>query len=270
MTFLLVASLLATPVLIDTAVKGSIEASLVRQNRADGAAVAAQVARLLRWRGDIIKNVQPNDRIHLLYEPGEEPELVALSYQGAQITLRAYRFEDGGGIARYFDEDGTLVEPRLLDPPTAYVQITETVQRGRGKRRHFGVDLKAPEGTPVTSPRPARVSRINWSTRVNGQCIELVYSDGTYARFLHLLEVDAAIARGARIEAGTTIGKVGSTGRSSAPHLHYDLRNKQGTILDPLTWHGTEPMTLPAADLPRFQEARRRFDRVLGIAASDG
>jgi len=262
--WLLVASLTATPMLIDTHVKGSIEASLVRKNRNDGAALAAQVARLLRWRGDIVRNVQPNDEIRLLYEQGETPELVALVYRGSEITLRAYRFEDGAGVPRYYDETGTLVEPRLLDPPSDYVQITEVVQKGSGKRRHFGIDLKAPEGTTVVSPRPSRVSRVNWSTRVNGKCIELVYADGTYARFLHLLEVNATVTRGAKLQAGAAIGKVGSTGRSSAPHLHYDLRNKAGTTLDPLAWHGTKKVTLEGEELKRFQESRRNFDRTIG------
>jgi murein DD-endopeptidase MepM/ murein hydrolase activator NlpD len=262
--WLLVASLTATPMLIETHVKGSIEASLVRVNRNDGPALAAQVARLLRWRGDIVRNVQPNDDIRLLYEPGEIPELVALVYRGAEITLRAYRFEADPGFARFYDEAGTLVEPRLLDPPADYVQITETVQRGRGKRRHFGIDLKAPEGTPVVSPRAGRVSRVNWSTRVNGKCVELIYTDNTYARFLHLLEVAATTTRGAKVQAGTVIAKIGSTGRSSAPHLHYDLRDKAGTILDPLTWHGTEKVTLAGDQQNRFQGVRRNFDRIIG------
>jgi murein DD-endopeptidase MepM/ murein hydrolase activator NlpD len=265
---MLLATLTSAPMLIDTDVHGSIEASLTRVHREHGAALAAQVARLLRWRGDVVRNVQPRDRLRLLYLPSEEPELVAVAYRGAELSLRAYRFEDDSGVARYYDETGTLVEPHLVDSPVDYVQITETVQSGSGKRRHFGIDLKAPEGTPVHAPRPGRVNRVNWSTRVNGQCVEVVYTDGTYARFLHLSQVDEGIRSGVRLSAGDRIGLVGSTGRSSAPHLHYDLRTRRGTILDPLAWHGTQQVVLDGAELARFHAVRRRFDRSLGSATA--
>ena len=94
-----------------------------------------------------------------------------------------------------------------------------------------------------------------------------IYADATYARFLHLLEVDATTTRGAKLQAGAAIAKVGSTGRSSAPHLHYDLRNKAGTILDPLAWHGTETVTLAGEEQKRFQQARRTFDRTFGLSS---
>ncbi len=267
MIALLVASqLLAAPAVLSTHVSGSIEASLVRVAPADGQALAAQVARLVAWRGDIVRNVQPNDTLRLVYEPSEVPQLLALAYLGSEIALQAYAFAGDDGVERYYDETGTLIEPAIENPPVpGYIQITEVVQRGRGKRRHHGVDLKAPEGAPVLLPRAGRVSRVNWSTRTNGQCVEVVFGDGTLARFLHLSEIDPAVAHGQRLEAGARIGAVGSTGRSSAPHLHYDLRSPAGEILDPLIVHGTRTLSLPAASRPAFTEKRARLARLLGV-----
>lgn len=250
---------------ITARVQRSLEWTLTRHDDRHGPALAAQVARLLRWRGDVVRNIHPGDRIAVLYDACEEPELAALRFDGRQLALKAYRFAEDADPPRYFDENGTLVEPRLLSPPvTNYVQITEVVQGGRGKRKHTGLDLKAPEGTPVLAPWEAVVSRVNWRTRINGYCVELAYDNGRLARFLHLSKVRRGLKPGMRVSPGETIGFVGSSGRSSAPHLHYDLRKRDGTLLDPLTVHGTERVTLSGAARQAFDETRARFDSRLG------
>lgn len=249
---------------ITVRIRGSVAASLRRANAQHGPALAAQAARLLRWRGDLIRNVQPNDELTLLYEAGETPELLALLYNGPELNLRGYRFEDVDGVARFYDETGQLIEPVIVNGPApGYVQITETVQRGRGKRRHHGLDFKAPTGTPVRLPFAGRVSRVNWSRRINGGCVEVIYNDGRLARFLHLEAVAPEMQPGAQAAAGTPVGTVGSTGRSSAPHLHYEVRNAEGKPLDPLTVHGQRVGQIPAERQGDFAHHRARLDRWL-------
>jgi murein DD-endopeptidase MepM/ murein hydrolase activator NlpD len=265
----LVVALLADPAVVRTSIRGSIEASLARKVGPEGAALAAQVARLLRWRGDVVRNVQPRDDLRLVYEPGDPPQLIGLAYHGQQITLLAYQLADSGGVKRYYDESGTLIEPVLINPPVAdYVQITEVMQRGPGKRRHTGLDLKAEAGTPVQLPFAGRVTRKNWLVRVNGKCVEVVFDNGTLARFLHLRDVDPQVIRGKRLSAGARIGSVGSTGRSLAPHLHYDLRSAKGTLLDPLQVHGTQMGHVPETRQAAFEAARTQIDRALGLIAT--
>lgn len=264
-TLLITAALAAgTPTSVHTSIKGSIEASLVRVVRGDGPALAAQVARLLRWRGDVVRNVQPRDELRLLYESNPEPQLLAIAYRGSEIQLTAYRFDDSGGVPRFYDENGTLVEPFIVaNPVPDYVQITEVPQRGSGKRRHKGLDLKAPEGTSVSLPFDAVVTRVNWATRANGNCIEVAYGDGTLARFLHLSEVDPLVKTRSRLKAGVRLGAVGSTGRSSAPHLHYEIRGRNGSVINPLERHGTTTAKLPAKQKSSFERQRAKYDLAL-------
>ncbi len=250
---------LAPPV-VHTQVKGSIEASLATQVGNDAPALGAQVARLLRFRGDINKNVHPGDLLSLMFEHAPEPELLALAYHGSEITLFAYRFRGADGIDRYYDDQGTLIEPRILHSPVlGYVQITELVQKGRGKRKHNGLDFKAPVGTPVVMPFDGVVARVNWSTRVNGKCVEVVYKNGHVGRFLHLDRVDKGVIAGAHLAAGAAVGAVGNSGRSLAPHLHYEIRSQPGDVLDPLKIHGTEKATVPAGDRAAFDAARAQL-----------
>lgn len=264
---LLVSAVLMTDAaLIQTSISGSIEASLVRKAPAEGPALAAQVARLLRWRGDVVHNVQPRDQLAVLYGDGAEPELLAMAYRGSQITLSAYRFEADDGVPRYYDANGNLVEPRMVNSPVAtYVQITEVVQQGSGKRRHRGIDLKAPEGTPVLLPFDGTVVRVNWLTRYNGNCIELRLGSGMIARFLHLQAVAPGVETGRELQAGTRLGTVGTTGRSSAPHLHYELRRANGGVVNPLAVHGTELVTVSPAMRAAFDARRAAYDSELGV-----
>lgn len=272
-TFLIL--FLQSPFVVQTQVHGSLEATLTRAAGEHGPALAAQAARLLRWQGDIIKNIHPKDKIRLLYDTETgEPELVALKYYGSQIHLVAYRFVGQDGVARYYDENGSLVEPWLKNLPVPeYVQITEILQRGRGKRKHDGLDFKADEGSNIVSPFDGKITRVNWNTRRNGRCIEVQYKNGNYARFLHLSNISTGISPGTQVLAGHVLGQVGSTGRSFAPHLHYDVRAKNGRLLDPIKVHGTAPFSIKPGRVPEFAAARRMYDdlmdKQLSVAAGE-
>jgi len=264
-----------TPERASTFVQGSIEASLVRVEGRAGPALAAQVARLVRWRGDVIRDVHPGDRISVLFDREPEPRLVALAYDGAAITLHAYSVVGADGVPRFYDGDGVLVEPALEDNPVpAYIQITEVVQSGRGKRRHMGLDLKAPLGAKIHLPYAAKINRVNWSTRRNGQCVEVIYTDGPAAgklgRFLHLSVVDPAMVAGASLAAGTRVGEVGSTGHSLAPHLHYEIRGRDGSVFNPIALHGSTHPHLPTSLHDAFADHVEVYERrMAGEVASN-
>src|SRR6185295_507498 len=101
----IVACLLSAPSALHTTVRGSVEASLTGLSSHEASALGAQIARLVRWRGDIVKNVHPGDALALLYDAGPDamPELVALTYRGSEIELSAYRHTGSDGAARFYD-----------------------------------------------------------------------------------------------------------------------------------------------------------------------
>lgn len=257
----------SSPILLRVPISGSLEASLQRLVSTRNASVlAAQVARLVRWRGDLRRHLHRGDSMRILYVPSEAmPEVVALSYEGVQLNLSAYRFPDEHGIERFYDEHGALLEPVLLHSPVpAYVQITETMQRGRGMRRHAGIDLKAPEGTPVVAPFAGEIRRINWSTRVNGLCIEIMYQGtGRIARFLHLSRLAPHIRPGVHVQHGEQIGLVGTTGHSNAPHLHYEIRDYGNNPVDPFKVHGIRDGSLDASRHAAFQAQQRAYAQAM-------
>ena len=92
---------------------------------------------------------------------------------------------------------------------------------------HSGLDLAAPEGTNVTATAPGIVVAANWNGGY-GQMVEIRHADGFSTRYGHLSAI--FVSPGARVTAGTVIGRVGSTGRSTGPHLHYETRTRSGPV----------------------------------------
>jgi murein DD-endopeptidase MepM/ murein hydrolase activator NlpD len=101
---------------------------------------------------------------------------------------------------------------------------------GGGHRAHAGVDLAAPLGTPVQASRPGRVISAGWSGGY-GLLVVVDHGNGLQTRYAHLSRL--GVVAGQQIGQGQTVGLVGSTGHSTGPHLHYEMR-QDGRPLNPL------------------------------------
>ena len=99
-----------------------------------------------------------------------------------------------------------------------------------GSRMHSGVDLAAAEGSPVIVPQDGIVSFSSWSGGY-GLLVSVEHASGIQTRFAHLSRV--MVRPGQRVQKGQVLGLVGSTGRSTGPHLHYEVRHR-GRAIDPL------------------------------------
>jgi len=98
-----------------------------------------------------------------------------------------------------------------------------------GVRWHNGIDLAAPAGTPIQATSDGRVERAGWNGGF-GLMVELDDGDGTETLYGHMSRL--AVAKGETVEKGDVLGYVGSTGLSSGPHLHYEIR-RNGRSIDP-------------------------------------
>jgi len=97
---------------------------------------------------------------------------------------------------------------------------------------HDGVDFRAKEGTPVYAPAPGRVILAK-ELLLRGKMVILDHGAGVMSGFLHLSEIE--VKEGQEVKRGELIGKVGNTGLSTAPHLHWEVR-VNGVAVNPLTW----------------------------------
>ena len=97
------------------------------------------------------------------------------------------------------------------------------------QRQHDGIDIAAPEGAPIQSVRPGVVSYVG-ELGSYGNVVFVDHGDGLQTRYAHCSEV--LVEEGARVRPGTVIARVGSSGRSTGPHLHFESR-KDGAPVDP-------------------------------------
>lgn len=101
-----------------------------------------------------------------------------------------------------------------------------------GRRAHTGIDLAAPTGTPVYATADGVVSRADWYSSY-GLYISVEHGASMQTRYAHLSRL--AVAAGDNVKKGDLIGYVGSTGRSTGPHLHYEVR-VDGVAVNPIPY----------------------------------
>lgn len=241
-------------------IQGPLESALVAAvGKETGSPLAQVVARALVWWVRVPQDVLRGDTLSVVYEPrlGREPVVHAVRFTSGTLgrTVEAFRYQPTGApFARLFLEDGSELEERLIDGPLdSYEQVTSRLRDGR---RHKGVDFKTPIGTPVRAPFDGVVTRKNWNFSVNGNSLELLESGGARrtALFLHLSELPKSVQPGQRVRKGDVIASSGNSGRSFAPHLHYQLMQGD-TVLDPFESHATVRVALPAPEKVAFDRA---------------
>jgi murein DD-endopeptidase len=254
------------------ALAGNVEHSLARtfQRLAgeDGDALSSVFTRLFVWDVDMRRDLQAGDAVAVVWRRGADgfPEVAAGSLMSQKLgrTAAAYRWQaPGDPFPSYWYLDGTEAPHRLKDGPLAqYEQITSLL---KDRPTHKGMDFKTPVGTEVTSPRAGTVTRANWNWGANGNCLEIRFDDGVLAKFLHLSE--NRVSEGQRVSAGQLIALSGNTGRSTAPHLHYQLDRGDKTI-DPLDYHGSERRRLDADQVAALRRDVAVFEKMLDEASA--
>jgi murein DD-endopeptidase MepM/ murein hydrolase activator NlpD len=255
-------------------IEGPLETALVQATDPTvGPALAQVVTRSLVWWVAVPNELLRGDTLDVLYQvrPGEEPLVHAVRFVSNKTgqTHRAYRFQaPGESNPRYYLPSGEEMEMRLENSPLDdYEQVTSLLRDGR---RHKGVDFKAPVGTPVKAPFTGVVKRKNWNFGSNGNCLELEELGGKRRRalFLHLSELPRTLKPGSRFSAGQVIAASGNSGRSFAPHLHYQLMTQDDRVLDPFDSHRTFRRSLPESQRTELEAEIRRLDSLLNPAVA--
>ncbi|MCT2559391.1 M23 family metallopeptidase [Tsuneonella sp. YG55] len=147
---------------------------------------------------------------------------------GAPIALRRH----AKGVDGAADLEGTRLPSGLPVSSRAVTSRFGFRQHPvlRGVRMHSGVDLAAPMGSPVVSAADGVVAFASWNGSY-GLLVKVEHGGGYESRFAHLSRI--LVSPGQRVSRGQLVGLVGSTGRSTGAHLHYEVR-KNGLAIDPL------------------------------------
>ncbi|GIW45600.1 MAG: hypothetical protein KatS3mg077_2882 [Candidatus Binatia bacterium] len=129
---------------------------------------------------------------------------------------------------------------QLADPLEGKGRVTATFGEARPGHSHAGLDIAAPKGTRVISAEGGQVTHAGvgrtTGAKAYGLFVDVTHPDlGIKTRYAHLSEIAPGIAKGTYVYKGQLLGFVGSTGRSTGPHLHFEviLLNPAGTRVDP-------------------------------------
>jgi murein DD-endopeptidase len=247
---------------------------LTRENGC--AALSAHLGRLMAWFMDIKKSMRNGDSVNVVYqklEGSEQFKILKLSYNSKFFgkTFVAYYFDEfDQGNGGYFDSAGGEITQRIVEaqsPIRHYIAITSLPGDFRKKAGgHSGTDFKAEFGTPIYSGFDGKVLRANWNVQANGYCIEIDHPKlGIKTLYLHLSRVK--VKRGQTIKAGQQIAESGNTGRTFAPHLHYEIQNRKNKkfIYNPFTskYHKSYTRNIPPQHQQAFQKTVNLYNSML-------
>jgi murein DD-endopeptidase MepM/ murein hydrolase activator NlpD len=260
-------------VLIQGTLEDSLFASVERLG--EGPALTAALVTLFEWDFDFAADSLPGDRFRLLVEKryaegefvGYGDVLIAQYRSADRHVLTSVGFPDSQGRVHYYDAHGRSVRKTFLRAPLDFTRITSGFSHARkhpilgGTRPHLAIDYGAPVGTPVRAVADGVVERAGWAGG-NGISITLRHVMGYRTMYNHLSKVH--VRAGQRVRQRDVIGRVGSTGLSTGPHLDYRV-SKNGAFVNPLA-----ERFIPGAPVPRerqqafrahLQDLLERLDR---------
>jgi murein DD-endopeptidase MepM/ murein hydrolase activator NlpD len=223
-------------------VRDSLFASMERLGESAG--LTQRLVSLFEWDFDFAADSLPGDRFRLLVEKryvgdvflGYGDVLIAQYSSVGRSLLTSVGFGDAAGRREYYDASGRSVKKMFLRAPLDFTRVTSGFSHARfhpvlgGYRPHLAVDYGAPIGTPVRAVADAVVTQAG-SNGGYGLSIMLRHGRGYETMYNHLSKIE--VRPGQRVRQRQVIGRVGSTGLSTAPHLDYRVR-KGGVLVNPL------------------------------------
>lgn len=259
-----------------TRAAGTINSSLYVDATRAGvpAAVVVELIRAMSFDVDFQREIQQGDGFELLFDRVKDTggNIVAtgdllyakLTLSGKDIPI--YRFDLDDGTFDYFNAKGESTRKTLMRTPVDGARLSSRF----GKRHHpilgyntmhKGLDFAAPPGTPIMAAGRGIVVSAGWNGGY-GRYIRIRHNATYSTAYAHLKGFAKGIRRGARVSQGQIIGYVGTTGRSTGPHLHYEVLQNDRQV-NPQSLKLPTGKTLKGEERTAFMEVREDVDRLL-------
>jgi len=221
------------------------------------------------WTVDFFA-LQKGDRFRVLYEEKVcDGEVIAVdtvryavfSHAGEDFPMVMYNQGDGGNI--WWNEKGESMRKAFLKAPLNYSRISSGFSYARRHpvtRRvqpHTGVDYAAPKGTPVMTIGDGVVTSVKYEG-AGGNTVRIRHNSVYSTAYLHLSKYAKGLKAGQRVRQGEVIGYVGSTGRSTGPHLDFRVW-KNGTPINPLKMESPPAEPIAESSKDAFNAAHKEY-----------
>ncbi len=228
-------------------------------------------AKALAFDFDFQREVRAGDAFEAAFSQGIDsagnavgaPVLLYAALSTATKSAAVYRFAPDGGAPEWFDGSGRSIVRALMRTPVDGARVSSTfgmrVHPVLGfMKLHKGTDFAAPIGTPIYASGNGVVT---WSGMKgpNGNLVILRHDNGWLTYYLHQNRILPQVTVGARVSQGQQIGEIGTTGRSTGPHLHYEVHINDQPV-DPMSIRTDAGKTLSGNALIAFGKERDRID----------
>jgi len=254
------------------ALNGSLSETLA--NEKVDASLATRIAKVYAWSIDFFK-LQKGDKFAItfteryindtIYDGVDSLKASYFEYKGKNIYAFPFEHDLNSGKLEYYDEEGKALKNFFLKAPLKFVNITSHYTQNRFHpvqhlwKAHKGTDYAAPTGTPIMTTASGVVEQAGYTTG-NGNFVKVKH-DKTYStQYLHMSKI--LVKRGQRVTQGQVIGKVGSTGLATGPHVCYRFW-KNGVQVDALKLKLPNSTPMDSKNKPRFMAQMAPLKREL-------
>ena len=196
--------------------------------------IIIEFARVYGFQVDFQRDIRKNDSFQIMYEVfvddnGKEIEsgqilFANLNLSGEENSL--YYFDVKGSEGHY-DKNGKSVRKALMKTPINGARLSSPFGMRKHpidgfNKMHRGTDFAAPMGTPIMASGDGLIKKAGWCGG-GGNCVVIKHNSTYKTVYAHMSKFASGIRSGVRVKQGQTIGYVGSTGKSTGPHLHYEV-----------------------------------------------
>ena len=246
---------------------GIISSSLYKASKEAGMSdqVFNTFVQVLSFSVDFQREIKKGDSFEALFETKRDlisgktkfgTDLYYISMTLSGDLLEYFRHEHADGTIGWYDRAGNSASRTLMRTPVNGARLSS----GYGKRKHpilgyskmhKGLDFAAPTGTPIMAAGSGIVESSGWNGSY-GKYIRIRHNSTYKTAYAHMSKIKRGITPGQRVNQGEIIGYIGSTGRSTGPHLHYEIL-VNGRKVNPLTVRLPAGKSIPEIERKPFE-----------------
>lgn len=233
-----------------------------------------ELVRIFSYDLDFQQRVRGGDNLEVIFtedDEGERGEILSASLTIGGETRRVFRYQaPEDGLIEYFDEEGKSLKKFLLRKPIADAEMRSGFGMRyhpimRYSKMHTGVDWANRIGTPILAAGNGTVLEAGWSSGY-GKHTVIQHANGYVTTYSHQSNFAKGIEPGAKVRQGQVIGYLGSTGLSTGPHLHYEVK-VNGNFVNPMKIRVPRGRELQGATLAEY---KRQRDEIQGLIERAG
>ncbi len=225
--------------------------------------IIVEFARIYGFQVDFQRDIRKNDNFQIMYEIFidengkifETGNIIYANLKLSGVNNSLYYFDKKGSEGHY-DENGRSVKKALMKTPINGARLSSPFGMRKHpidgfNKMHKGTDFAAPMGTPIMASGDGVVTRARWCGG-GGNCIKIKHNTTYQTIYAHMKNFARGIKEGSRVKQGQIIGYVGSTGKSTGPHLHYEVIENGKKI-------NSQTLKLPSGKILKGEE-RKMFE----------